>query len=215
MLVGNMPSSILIARVTALQRTGPSTPTLPTPDRKEIIRRREIKVSFSNPPVGNDLPPKLSAPVGHRGILAEVRAPYPLRPTRTNIATPRAEQNPVKPSEANQASSLSPAPSKPIPIAQERGTMTRGYLGGRPQPITELAWLSSFDFKPNRGGSSGRNSGQESGQASRMNSRSRPPSIAARSVSLAMSTHHANSDRKGSQEDDHRGSDPGPSLHDE
>ena len=212
--MGNVQSHVLILPMTTLQRTGPSTPTQPTPEHKEV-RRREVKISFSNPPVGNDLPPKLSAPVGHRGILAEVRAPYPLRTPRTNVPNPRTERDLVKPSEPTQGSSLSPAPSKPIPIAQERGTMTRGYLGGRPQPITELAWLSSFDFKPNRGGSSGRNSGQESGHASRLNSRSRAPSLANRSVSLAMSTHHGNGDRKGSQEDDHRDNDLGPSLHDE
>lgn len=200
--------------MTALQRTGPPTPTQLAPDRKEV-RRREVKVSFSNPPVGNDLPPKLSAPVGHRGILAEVRAPYPPRPPRTNIQNPRAEHNLVKPLDANQGTSLSPAPPKPIPIAQERGTMTRGYLGGRPPPLTECAWLSSFDFKQNRGGGSGRNSGQESGHASRLNSRSRAPSIATRSVSLAMSTHNGDRDRKGSQEDDHRDSELGPPLHDE
>lgn len=201
--------------MTSQQRTGPSTPTQLTPEHKEV-RRREVKISFSNPPVGNDLPPKLSAPVGHRGILAEVRAPYPLQPPRAHVPNPRTERDLVKPPEANQGScSLSPAPSKPIPIAQERGTMTRGYLGGRPQPITELAWISSLDIKPNRGGSSGRNSGQESGHASRINSRSRAPSLADRSVSLAMSTHHGNGDGKGSQEDEHRDSNLGPSLHDE
>ncbi|KAH9938498.1 uncharacterized protein B0H18DRAFT_1081137 [Fomitopsis serialis] len=166
--------------------------------------RRETKVSFSNPPVGNDLPPKLSAPVGHRGILAEVRAPFPYDHLRELTELPQ---------ETNGSSS-SPALSKPIPIAQERGTMTRGHLAGRSAPISTFGWLSSVEFGTKREGSSGPGSGVESGNVSRLNSVSRPPSIVDRSVSLAMSTKQRNGERRGSQ-DDHRDGEPAHSLHDE
>ncbi|KAF8885596.1 hypothetical protein BD779DRAFT_1532626, partial [Infundibulicybe gibba] len=36
-------------------------------------------ISFRNPPEGTEYPPALSAPIGHRSILAEVRAPLPPR----------------------------------------------------------------------------------------------------------------------------------------
>lgn len=172
-------------------------------------------MSFSAPPVGNDPPPKLSAPVGHRGILAEVRAPYPLRPPRANVPKPSTERKLVRLSPENHGSSSSPVPSKPIPIAQERGTMTRGHIAGRSTPLTISGWISNVEFTKRKDGSSGPRSGGESGNASRLTSRTRPPSVVDRSVSLAISTHQRNSERRGSQEDDHRDSELGHSLHDE
>ncbi|KAH9843960.1 uncharacterized protein C8Q71DRAFT_21868 [Rhodofomes roseus] len=196
----------------SMHKAGLSTPTQP---HRHEAPRRETKVSFSNPPVGNDLPPKLSAPVGHRGILAEVRAPVPIRPSHANNPKLPLERELAAPQQENNDSSSSRGPSKPIPIAQERGTMTRGHLAGRSAPITPYGWISSIEFGTKREGSSGPNNGTESGNVSRVNSASRPPSVANRSMSLAMSNKQRNGERRGSQEDDHREGEPGHSLHDE
>ncbi len=45
--------------------------------RKTKSRQREDTISFRSPPLGSDLQPALSAPRGHRTILAGVRAPLP------------------------------------------------------------------------------------------------------------------------------------------
>ncbi|KZT72699.1 hypothetical protein DAEQUDRAFT_596441 [Daedalea quercina L-15889] len=189
-----------------MQRAGVSQPIHPSHSEAP---RCETKVSFSNPPVGNDLPPKLSAPVGHRGILAEVRAPHPHLLPHANIP-----KLPTDRESAQEMHGLSPAPSKPIPIAQERGTMTRGHPAGRSANIAPYAWISKIEIRPGDE-SSGRGSGGESRSASRLQSQTRPPSTTDRSVSLAVSTHQRNSERRGSQEDDHRDSAQGHSLHDE
>lgn len=134
------------------------------------------RVSFSNPPIASDLPPALSAPVGHRAILAEVRASQPLRPQKLNALRHSQEAVATRPS--------SKAPGKTIAIPDKAGTMSRGYVGGRSAQITTYAWLSSVKVGSKREDSSGPASGGESGNASRLNSRSRPPSIMDPSMSF-------------------------------
>lgn len=155
-----------------MQKAGKAPPTRAASEP----HRRELKVSFSNPPVGTDLPPALSAPIGYRGILAEVRAPFPPRPA-ARLSTGRQDRNITRPQSQDLDKDKSVAQSKPIPITQEKGrTMTRGLLGGRSAQINTSAWLSSVKFGTKRDGSSGPGSGAESGEVSRFSSLSRPPS---------------------------------------
>ncbi|KAH9947305.1 hypothetical protein B0H21DRAFT_739747 [Amylocystis lapponica] len=189
--------------------------TKPTSSIGEAARQREFKVSFSSPPVGTDLPPALSAPVGHRAILAEVRAPVPPRPSRTNaVPHPTRPASPLFSEEPDR--SLSIPRSKPVPIAQERGTMTRGYLGGRSAQITTFAWLSSVKVGGKREGSSGPGSGADSGNVSRINSRSRPTSTPVdRSLSQTFAAIEKHGNSKEKFDDDYREGDAGQSLQDE
>jgi len=176
--------------------------------------RRDLKVSFSNPPIGTDLPPALSAPVGHRGILAEVRAPFPPRPSRINLPRRQLDRENSPPASGGLNGDTLSAPSKPIPITQQHGgTMTRGNLGGRSTQITPLAWLSSVKVGAKRDSSSGRGSGAES--MSRFSSRSRPPSAPDRSVSQTMSRVNRSNEAGDKKEDIHRENDIGQSLQDE
>lgn len=55
--------------------------------------------------------------------------------------------------------------------------MSRGYVGGRPVPITAVQWLSSVNVGKRRNSSDGPRSGGDSGNTSRYASRSRPPSV--------------------------------------
>lgn len=64
--------------------------------------------SFRNPPLGPDLPPSASAPATYRGILAEVRAPFPpVRPNHTSRTSnalaqskmSRRVQRPIQPND--------------------------------------------------------------------------------------------------------------------
>ncbi|OSX59309.1 hypothetical protein POSPLADRAFT_1048645 [Postia placenta MAD-698-R-SB12] len=161
-----------VKNLKTLQKAGKAPPTRAASEP----HRRELKVSFSNPPVGTDLPPALSAPIGYRGILAEVRAPFPPRPA-ARLSTGRQDRNITRPQSQDLDKDKSVAQSKPIPITQEKGrTMTRGLLGGRSAQINTSAWLSSVKFGTKRDGSSGPGSGAESGEVSRFSSLSRPPS---------------------------------------
>ncbi|CCM03390.1 uncharacterized protein FIBRA_05520 [Fibroporia radiculosa] len=147
----------------------------------------EPKVTFSNPPVGTDLPPALSAPVGNRAILAEVRAPFHNRHVKVNQTRFTSEWDVPRPEPEIIRKDSSVTQSKPIPIAHEKGgTMTRGHIGGKSQ-ISALDWLSSVKVGAKRDGSSGPGSGADSGNVSRFNSKSRPPSLLDRSASRAMS----------------------------
>ncbi|KAI0952525.1 hypothetical protein AcV7_008300 [Taiwanofungus camphoratus] len=171
----------------------------------------ELKVSFSNPPVGTDLPPALSAPVGHRAILAEVRAPVPPRPAKVNPVSHIRAQSSSE--EQRRPSGPSVTHSKPIPIAQEKGgTMTRGYPSGRSAQITTFAWLSSVKVGGRKEGSSGPGSGAESGNISRLSSISRPPSQPDRSASRAFACKQHSRDKV---EDHHHEGETSQILQDE
>ncbi|TBU54508.1 hypothetical protein BD310DRAFT_935749 [Dichomitus squalens] len=172
----------------------------PTRTMATAPSRRDSKVSFSNPPIGNDLPPTLSAPIGFRGILAEVRAPQPHRLVRfaprestghkKAADVPAHEEQP----EWQQARSRPVlVPTTPVTAAAASvkdsgniGTMSRGpFAGGRSSHITTLQWISNVKVGGVRDGSSGPGSGGDSGDVSRIGSRSRPPSVLERSQSVS------------------------------
>lgn len=78
---------------------------------------------------------------------------------------------------------MSQLTKQPVPASvpeneEDKGsTMSRGYVGGRPVPITAVQWLSSVNVGKRRNSSDGPRSGDNSGNTSRYASRSRPPSV--------------------------------------
>ncbi|KIY44139.1 hypothetical protein FISHEDRAFT_52764 [Fistulina hepatica ATCC 64428] len=119
--------------------------------------------------------PQLTAPVGHRTILAEVRANPPseksglLSPALASAQHKRAGSNKAK----QQSSSISvPVPATLIRPQRKRGFMSRGNVGGRSRAsrLDHLTWVSSVRVEQ-RGTSSGRAS-SSSTSADRSRSRS-------------------------------------------
>lgn len=160
--------------------------------------------SFRTPPEASHARPALSAPVGQRGILAEVRAtqfggrlPNPvLVPLRGARDTPQAQQLPE--SEPEQTPTVTSMSVRP----RQGGTMTRGNRSAR---MDALAWLSSFRVGERaREGSPGTGSGAESGNASRIGSRSRPPSRDANSANMPAGL-HSKSESRGHWDDESEG----------
>ncbi|KAF9244268.1 hypothetical protein BU15DRAFT_86169 [Melanogaster broomeanus] len=130
--------------------------------------------SFRHAPEGSDGSPALSAPVGSRSILAEVRAAGPpggkksanpvLQPHHGSAAR---ERDPSK--SRNHAQSQGPIRS-PVPIPGTTMTMSRGHAGGGKGAragMDALTWLASVRVGDRREGSSGRDSGVSSGSRSR------------------------------------------------
>ncbi|TFK38773.1 hypothetical protein BDQ12DRAFT_630610 [Crucibulum laeve] len=150
----------------------------------EIARGRQQRkendksISFRSPPEGTEDLPALSAPVGHRSILAEVRAgPPPRQSTTTNpIMQPHLgsssrashENLDATPTQTNRAIAI-------VPAARLQGeTMSRGGFGGKSVArMDALTWLSNVKVGSRRGSSSGAGSGPDSTGASRLSSRSR------------------------------------------
>lgn len=161
--------------------------------------------SFRTPPEASHARPALSAPVGQRGILAEVRAtqfgnrlPNPvLLPLRETRDTPLVQQLPEsEPEQTPTVTSMSVPP-------RQGGTMTRA--GNRSARMDALTWLSSFRVGERaREGSPGAGSGAESGNASRIGSRSRPPSRDANSANMPTILHR-NNDSRGHWDDESEG----------
>jgi hypothetical protein len=158
--------------------------------------------SFRTPPEASHARPALSAPVGQRGILAEVRATQfgnrlpnpvllPLRETSLVQQLPESE-----PEQTPTVTSISVPP-------RQGGTMTRA--GNRSARMDALTWLSSFRAGERaREGSPGAGSGAESGHASRIGSRSRPPSRDANSANMP-AVLHRNNDSRGHWDDESEG----------
>lgn len=150
------------------------TVTTRAPSHPHLQRSRFFTdKSFRHPPIATDVhPPLLSAPVGHRGILAEVRTSTlsPRVPTNTvtgasAVASRDKDHNPVlQPHHGSAARGrgalLLDAPGsaalsipgttlKPhiqhIPGTPATMTMTRGHaLGGRSARMDALQWLASI-----------------------------------------------------------------------
>ncbi|THH10378.1 hypothetical protein EW146_g8386 [Bondarzewia mesenterica] len=151
--------------------------------------------SFRIPHAEVEPKPALSAPVGHRGILAEIRVVPPSRnpvllnhhQSLTNRASASAS-NTVGRSAGSHRSYMTQtesepeqtptATSVPIPIAARHGgTMSKGNVGGKSARVDPFQWLSSVRMgEKARDGSSGTGSGQTSANASRIGSRSRQSS---------------------------------------
>lgn len=135
--------------------------------------------SFRNLPIGTDYPPALSAPVGHRSILAGVRAPPPPRPPpgSQRFAGTGPRERPTE--RMAHLHDLTHGPkSLPVSLTGSRpgGTMSRGGVGGKSARVDPLAWFTSVKAGESRESSSRPGSGGGSGKASRVSSASRPPS---------------------------------------
>ncbi|KAH8096852.1 hypothetical protein BXZ70DRAFT_944805 [Cristinia sonorae] len=182
-----------------------------TPNAQHTPMQSDSIISFSNPPLGSDLPPALSAPVGLRGILAEVRASQISRPPVIRPSIPSHEvQSSVHDNEA-------PVPGQSTTSSgHDKGVAPgRGYVGGRSAQITTFAWLSSVKVGK-REDSSGPGSGGESATASRMQSRSRPPSISVDpAFAGVVDFRRTVLDGRERAEDDHRDVDSNQSLQEE
>ncbi|KAJ3517825.1 hypothetical protein NLJ89_g245 [Agrocybe chaxingu] len=137
--------------------------------------------------------PLLSAPIGNRGILAEVRAPQPPlsalpfppntlgaqipgHGTLTYHSTSDAENPEVTPTMTNTKPISMISVSVAATNRSTGGTMSKGGTGPKSvAQMDQLAWLASVKVSGKRGSSSGGNSNGGSGAPSRLGSRSRPP----------------------------------------
>ncbi|KAJ3484289.1 hypothetical protein NLI96_g5740 [Meripilus lineatus] len=161
-------------------------------------------ISFSNPPPGSDLPPALSAPVGFRGILGEVRASQLARPIRPiSVRTPHEDYN------THTTENVKDAPQQ-----GQSNPSDRGYVGGRSAPVTAFAWITAIKMGSKREGNSAE-SGEERSYASRMSSLSRPSSPREESVSRTTSDNRKTSEGKDKPHEDHREVDTNQSLQEE
>lgn len=164
----------------------------------EVVRGRsklprieqEFHDTFRNlpEPEGNDNFPALSAPIGTRSILAEVRAPR-------SMLSAQAETRFNFPDSLSFARDRTPtSTSKKAPSASAvrstGGTMSKGGLGVKSIVQDQLAWLASVKVGNRRGSSSGDGSHGEGGTPSQR-SGSRPPSGLDRSLSEVGGTRHS------------------------
>jgi hypothetical protein len=134
--------------------------------------------SFRVPPEGNTSQPTISAPVGHRGILAEVRAPFPpqlpnpvLYPHHGSAARARSHEGSAGPPPQSQSMKMMGIPGS----ARQGGTMSRGNIGGKSSKIEMITWMKNVKEVTRKDGSSG-GSGADSTNGSRFSSRSRTDS---------------------------------------
>ncbi|TFK47373.1 hypothetical protein OE88DRAFT_1811180 [Heliocybe sulcata] len=141
--------------------------------------RGEEDISYRNPPIGSDPCPALSAPVGHRSILAEVRAPLPPRHhiNRHDHSSGTYERH-ERENSARVTMPSSTVSSIPIHIRAAGGTMTRGNLGGRSARMDTLTWLSSVKVEKRRESFSDPRGAARSGDKSRNGSQDRTTSRA-------------------------------------
>ncbi|PBK62980.1 hypothetical protein ARMSODRAFT_963822 [Armillaria solidipes] len=140
----------------SLRKVGHSPPIIRGRQAASDERRT---FSFRNPPQASKNSPLLSAPVGHRSILAEVRAGAPPREKLVASSTPHSRSRTSK---------------QPVTVSYNK--MTRGNAGSKfvTARVDALTWLSSVKVgEKRRGSSSGPGSGHNSAEASRMGSRSR------------------------------------------
>jgi WD repeat-containing protein 59 len=158
--------------------------------------------SFRTPPEATHARPALSAPVGQRGILAEVRAMHfggrPPNPVLLPLRGTRDQLQPLPESEPEQTPTVTAISVPP----RQGGTMSRGNRSAR---MDALAWLSSVKVGERaREDSSGTGSGADSGSASRIGSRSRPPSRDMNSANISTMLRRR-SDSQGHREDEREG----------
>lgn len=150
----------------------------------ELSRGRQIHTgkettSFRNPPETEEQHPALSAPVGVRSILAEVRAPMPPRHTHHPVLQPHLGS--TARASALETSQVTPTIANSIPVAmsvaRKHGeTMSRGNLGGKSvAKMDAFTWLSNVKVGDRRSSSSGPGSEVDSPGLSRINSLSRLP----------------------------------------
>ncbi|KAF5337912.1 hypothetical protein D9758_013131 [Tetrapyrgos nigripes] len=140
--------------------------------------------SFRNLSEAAGFLPLLSAPVGNRAILAEVRAGIPLRRRndsitnqQPNLALQKTFTLDVHPSSLVSGSTDTIKLSSTLrpfgPLSATGGTMSRGAAGNKSRAnVDALSWLSSVKVgEGRRGSSSGPQSRADSGETSRKNSK--------------------------------------------
>jgi WD repeat-containing protein 59 len=155
---------------------------VPKPDAQSNGPKDVNIFSFRSLPGGINLPPALSAPIGLRSILAEVRAPPPPRQLNPIVlphqgSAARALLHEKRSAQEKEAQK--PLESMPIPQVRQKETMSRGNLGGgKSARMDAFTWLSSVKVGDKKETSSGPGSRTDSGNGSRsrMSSKSRPPS---------------------------------------
>ena len=146
---------------------------VPRRGRSRSSSDNDRNISFRNPPEAPGYPPALSAPIGHRSILAEVRAPLPPRP-QNHILQPHQgsatrasfhENAPLHPKHTtSQSTHLSSSGPIVFPSIR-RETMSRGNVVGRSVArMDAFTWLSNVKVGERRGSSG---SGPDSASASR------------------------------------------------
>ncbi|KAL0958954.1 hypothetical protein HGRIS_014266 [Hohenbuehelia grisea] len=183
-----------------MQKAGYSPPR----GRSRYKNNQRDSVTFRNPPEVTWVTPALSAPIGYRSILAEVRAAPPPRAQNPVLhphhgSSLRATQHEGFSTSLASASTYVPNSSKHLPSSlvggssvesqkgsqpmtmgsssRRSGTMSRGGFGGRSVArMDTLAWLSNVKVNQRRSSSSGPGSRPESAAPSRLASRSRAPS---------------------------------------
>ncbi|KAH6903445.1 vacuolar membrane protein [Coprinopsis sp. MPI-PUGE-AT-0042] len=179
---------------------------------KSVGHMPEIAPSFSYRDVSEGIaahtrtPQLLSAPIGNRSILAEVRAGA--GPYSPNLITQPHTGSSAR-GLAQDSHRLSPTasgatPTEPVSRARG-GTMSRGAVTGKSVAgIEPVAWLSHVKVAK-RGSSSGAGSAEpgSTSRASSIDTRGEDPSVRNRSVSRSRAT------------EDGREGDGGPSLQDE
>ena len=150
----------------------------------------ELNDTFRHPPESNGVKnehPALSAPIGTRSILAEVRATHPVQavlhpnPTFSNSSSQGSDDPFATGTTPNVASDKSISLSVAANGRSTGGTMSKGMS----TQVDPLAWLASVRVSGKRESSSGGGSrgGGGSGEPSRLGSRSRPESVLDRGVS--------------------------------
>ncbi|KAG6844879.1 hypothetical protein H0H87_002824 [Tephrocybe sp. NHM501043] len=97
----------------------------PNRGRRPSRSGRSPSISYRNPPEGMEHLPQLSAPVGHRSILAEVRAPLP------------------------------PRPKPAVSARNQGGTMSRGGPNNNSTKMDAITWLSNVKVGERRSSSDG------------------------------------------------------------
>jgi hypothetical protein len=156
----------------------------------------ESNDTFRHSPAGDAVindHPALSAPIGTRGILAEVRAAHPLKcvlSANTTLANSPSQQGLDDLFATGAASAVTT--NKYISLSARTGrsiggTMSKGGAGTKiTAQVDHLAWIASVrQVESKRGSSSGGGSrgGERSSAPSRLGSGSRPPAVPDRGVS--------------------------------
>uniref|UniRef100_A0A8H7YBD1 RWD domain-containing protein n=1 Tax=Psilocybe cubensis TaxID=181762 RepID=A0A8H7YBD1_PSICU len=139
--------------------------------------------TFRNPPdtEAKETYSTISAPIGNRGILAEVRA---LHPSKGSHPIRRAFESNLSSRIGDEHSTPTTRSIAFVPGRSVGGTMSKGGTGIKnAAQLDQLTWLANVKVGSKRGSSSGGGSHGASRPPSRLRSGSRPPSGHDRSIS--------------------------------
>uniref|UniRef100_A0A0W0FZ82 Uncharacterized protein n=1 Tax=Moniliophthora roreri TaxID=221103 RepID=A0A0W0FZ82_MONRR len=175
-----------------LQKVGydPSQNNKSSSPRNFTVEQSNSTISFRNPPSQSESVPLLSAPIGNRAILAEVRAGAPPRQRNTLHGGSDAHETISSqfapgsvPGISSSADTLHPSMTLRVNFKRTissnfnpsgGGTMSRGAAGNKSRAnVDPLSWLTSVKVGDRRGSSSGPGSQTGSNDGSRVRSGSR------------------------------------------